>query len=69
VKNMLRYDEKMVAELRPAAIREDLVQRMADALRPLSAEMLGSGTARAGRYQSDRLVNFRDRFDPRRLAA
>ena len=63
--------EGMVAELRLAAVRDDLVRRMADALQPLPTEMLGSGTARAGRYQTAKLVNFRDRerLDPQRLNA
>ena len=63
--------EELIDGLRTARVQEDLIHRMADALRPLSTGMLGSGTARSGRYQSARLVNFRDRerVDPHRLNA
>jgi hypothetical protein len=51
--------------------RSQLVTQMADALRPLSEKMLGSGTARWGAYEKAKLINFRDheRLDPKRINA
>jgi hypothetical protein len=51
--------------------REPLIIRMADALQPLSAEMLESGTARWGAYERAGLINANDRWrpDPRRINA
>jgi hypothetical protein len=44
--------------------REPLIIRMADALQPLSAEMLESGTARWGAYDQAGLINTNDRWSP-----
>jgi hypothetical protein len=51
--------------------RGHLVSRMAEALQSLSAEMLGSGTARWGAYERAGLINFNDRvrLDPNRINA
>ena len=44
--------------------REHLINRMADALHTLSAEMLDSGTARWGAYEQAGLINVYDRLHP-----
>jgi hypothetical protein len=44
--------------------REHLVYGMADALQSLSDEMLESGTARWGAYETAGLINANDRWSP-----
>ena len=46
---------------RTEAERRELIRRMVAALKPLSNELLWSGTARWGAYEKARMVNFRDR--------
>jgi hypothetical protein len=44
--------------MRTETNRLELIRRMADALQTLSAEMLGSGTARWGAYEKAGIINF-----------